>query len=156
MVQLARRKHDTRLIIASEHLNRWYTAYENYVLEIKRMDILKRELKEIKSVDYAYQRLSKTNRQKDLSDYMVLIEAQEQRINKARDFYRQVDSELSELLSKIPAEHRSILKAVYDNNMTLQEVASHYHYAYRTAQKKHNRALLEVYNILQEQKTVAA
>ena len=147
-------KRDFRLMAASEYLDDWWQSRENYMLEVKQLEQLKENLSDVTAINYDNQRLSKTNRHKDLSDRMVLIDEQQTRINKAKAYHDKIDREMTALLSKIPANYRSILKAVYYTNMSLTKAAEFFHYTYRNIQFKHNKALLTVYEVLKQEQLI--
>lgn len=141
------KKRDARLMLASSYLDNWWQSRENYALEVKKLEELKRDISSVKPIDYSSE--IKTSTKSDLSSTMILLEEQEARVKAAYDEYVKTDKEMSKLVSNVSAgSFRIILKAVYDNNMSLVDVAYRYHYTYRNIQQQHNKALLEIYRFI--------
>ena len=141
------KKRDTRLMIASTYLDNWWQSREHYALEVKKLEELKRDVASIKPLDYSNE--IKGTSQSYLSSMIILLEEQEAKVKAAHDKYVETDKKMSELVSKISlGSLRIILKAVYDNNMSLIDVAYRYRYTYRNIQRQHNKALLEAYKFI--------
>lgn len=144
---IRRKKKDTELIRASRYLDGLWERKEDYLLAVKELDDLK-ERGSIKPVAYGLEGGHSSGKSNDTSNFIVVIENQEKVVGEKKKAYLSLKSEIEDIISKLSQpSYRIIIRAIYLVNMSLEEAAYRYHHTYRTTQRIHNKALLEIYKM---------
>lgn len=144
---IRRKKKETELIRASRYLDGLWEKKEDYLLAVKELDDLK-ERGSIKPVTYGLEGARSNGKSNDTSNFIVVIENHEKIVNKKKEAYLSLKSEIEDIISKLSQpSYRIIIRAIYLVNMSIEEAAYRYHHTYRTTQRIHNKALREVYKM---------
>lgn len=144
---IRRKKKETELIRASRYLDGLWERREDYLLAVKELDDLK-ERGSIRPVAYGMEGGHSNGKNNDISNFIVIIENQEEIVDEKKKAYLSLKSEIEDIVSKLSQpSYRIIIRAIYLVNMSIEEAAYRYHHTYRTTQRIHNKALQEVYKM---------